>query len=262
MNRITLITFGLSFAACTSSSPSATSPVSDADYEDTAQAIASSTATGGSGGSAGAGDAVAISDALSIARGVLPFGFLRLADGRIHGTRMGVDNSFTVTCKDAAGAVQASCDKATDSATIEVEWTGNLQTPNLTASVDREGTWTITGLASGTATISGDSSFAIETSMMSIFHQGVASTFSYDASASYDAITVAVADRQITGGSASFEVKAHRTVTGTAMGTHDVDKAFEVHAELTFNGDHTATLVLDGTRTFTIDLATGKVTHG
>ncbi|HEU4733838.1 MAG TPA: hypothetical protein VFT22_38360 [Kofleriaceae bacterium] len=261
MNRITLITFGLSIAACTSSSPSSSSssPATDADYEDTAQAIASSTATGGSGG--GAGDAVAIADALSIARGVLPLGFLRGADGRIHGTRMGVDNSFMITCKDASGAVLARCDMTTDSATVDVKWTGNLQTPNLTASVDREGTWTITGIASGTATVNGDSSFSLDTQLTSIFHQGVTSTFSYDATASYDAITVAIADRQITGGSASFEVKAHRTVTGTPMGSHDVDKSFDVTAELTFNGDHTATLTLDGTRTFTIDLSTGKVTR-
>jgi hypothetical protein len=259
MNRITWITFGLSLAACSSSPSSTSSPATDADYEDTAQTIASSTATGKVGGSAGAGDAIAMADALSIARGNLPFGFLREASGRIHGTRMGVDNSFMITCKDAAGAVQAACDKTTDSATVTVQWKGSLQTSNLTAAVDREGTWTITGLQSATATFDGDSSFSLDTQLTSIFHQGVTSSFEYDATASYDAITISTADREITGGSASFEVKAHRTVTGTAMGAKDVDKSFDVHAELTFNGDHTATLVLDGTKTFTIDLATGKV---
>ncbi len=45
------------------------------------------------------------------------------------------------------------------------------------------------------------------------------------------------------------------------MGSNDVDKTVEIHAVLTFNGDHTATLVLDGTHTFTIDLKTGRVSH-
>jgi hypothetical protein len=240
---------------------SPTSPATSADYEDTAQAIASSTAPGGgSGGGVGGGDIIAMADALSIARGVLPLGFLRDRDGHVRGNRMGVDNSFMVTCKDAAGTVQAACDRTTDSATVQITWSGSLKTPSFMASVDRQGMWTITGLQSATATLSGTSSFAFDTTMTSIFHQGVTSTFTFDNTASYNAIQIATADRQITGGSASIEVKAHRTVTGTAMGSNDVDKSFDVHAELTFNADHTATLVLDGMHTFTIDLETGKIT--
>jgi len=34
-----------------------------------------------------------------------------------------------------------------------------------------------------------------------------------------------------------------------------------VHAEITFNADHTADLVLDGTQHFKIDLTTGKITR-
>ena len=90
---------------------------------------------------------------------------------------------------------------------------------------------------------------------------GVTSTLSFANTASYDAITIAMADRQITGGSATFEVKAHRTVTGTAAGSNDVDKSFDVNGVLTFNGDGTATLVLDGTQTFTINLKNGKLGH-
>jgi hypothetical protein len=174
---------------------------------------------------------------------------------------MGVDNSFMITCKDAAGTVQAACDKTTDSATVQIKMTGSFQTPSLMASVDREGMWTISGLQGATATLNGDSSFSLDTTLTSIFHKGVTATFTFDNTASYDAIQIATADRQITGGSASFEVKAHRTVTGTAMGSNDVDKSFDVHAELTFNADHTATLVLDGMHTFTIDLATGRITR-
>ena len=261
MKRITLITLGFSIAACTSSSSSQTSPATTADYEDAAQTIASSTVMGGSGGAIGGGDIIVFADALSLARGHLPLGFLRIDDHHFHGNLMGVDHAITITCKDAAGAAQQACNSTTDSATITLKQTGSLDTPNFMASIDREGNFTITGLQSATATFDGDSSFSFDTTLHSVFHPGVTSTFMFDATASYKAITIATADHQITGGSASFEVKAHRTVTGTGSGSqnHDVDKSFDVHADITFNADHTATLVLDGTHTFTIDLTTGKI---
>jgi hypothetical protein len=260
MKRITLITFGLSIAACTTSSTTS-SPATTADYEDTAQAISASTVTGDNGG-IGFGDVLVFRDAVSIARGQLPLGFLRGDDGHFRGTLMGVGHDFTVVCKDAAGNTQTACNRMTDSATVTLKLTGDLQTPNFSSSIDREGNFTITGLQSATATFNGDSSFSLDTSLTSVFHPGVMSTFTFDATASYKAITITTADRTITGGSASFEVKAHRTVTGTGSGSanHDIDKSFDVQADLTFNADQTATLVLDGTHTFTIDLKTGKIT--
>ena len=263
MNRITSIVLGLSITACTSSST--TSPATTTDYDDTAQAIAAQTVTTGSGGSS-FGDVIVFHDALSLARGHLPLGILPDSDDdhHFHGDRMGVGNAFTITCKDASGAVQTACDSNTDSATITVMLKGSIQTPNFMSSVDREANFTVTGLQSMTATLDGDSSFSLNTTLNSVFHPGVTSTLMFDATASYKAITFASADHDnITGGSASFEVKAHRTVTGTGSGSgsnHDVDKSFDVHADLTFNADHTATLVLDGVHTFKIDLTTGKLT--
>jgi len=262
MSRISLPTFAFSIAACTSSSP--TSPPSAADYEDAAQIISSSLVTSNDSGRAGlgirGGDLIVFADAVSLARGRLPFGFAREDDRHCHGNLLGVDHAITITCKDAAGTELAKCDSTTDSATITLNQTGTLQTPRLTASVDREGTFTITGLQSDTATFNGDSSFSLDTTLMSVFHPGVTSTLMSDATSSYDSITFTTQDRQITGGSASFELSAHRAVTGTPMGSNDVDKSFDVTAEITFNDDQTATLVLDGTQTFTIDLTTGKIT--
>ena len=259
MNRITLITLGFSIAACTSSSTQS-SQATTADYEDAAQTIASSTVMNGSGG-IGGGDVIVFADALSLARGRLPLGFLRIDDHHFHGNLMGVDHAVTITCKDAMGNALTACNSTTDSATITLKQTGSVTTQSFMASVDREGSFTITGLQSDTATFNGDSSFSLDTTLHSAFHPGVTSTFMFEATASYKAITIATADHQITGGAASFEVKAHRTVTGTGSGTdnHDIDKSFDVHADITFNADHTATLVLDGTHTFTIDLTTGKI---
>jgi hypothetical protein len=265
MKRITLITLGLSITACAASpTSSTTSPATAADYEDTAQTIASSTVTGDNSG-LNFGDVVVFRDALSIVRGRLPFGFVRDNDNHCHGTHMGVGHDFTVTCKDASGATQTACNSMTDSATVTVKLTGNMMSPNMSFAIDREANFTLTGLQSATATFNGDSSFSLDTSMMSVFRQGVTSTLMFDATAAYKAITITTADQSITGGSANFEVKARRTVTGTGTGSatgsnHDVDKSFDVTAALTFNADQTATLVLDGTQTFKIDLKTGKIT--
>src|SRR6185436_8336569 len=112
MKRITLVTLGLSFAACTSSTT--TSPATAADYEDTAQTIASSTVAGDSSG-LNFGDIIVFRDALSLARGQLPLGFVRKSDGHCLGSHMGVGHDFTVACKDAAGNAQAACDSTSDS---------------------------------------------------------------------------------------------------------------------------------------------------
>jgi hypothetical protein len=256
MKRITLITFGLSLASLTACSSSLElSPPTPADYDDTAQAIAAATAAGHSG-TVGSGEIVAMADAVSLARGSLPAGFLRGVDGRVRGEHFGVEYSFAITCKDAAGVELAACGRTTDSATVEVTLSGQLDTPNLTAVVDRQGTWSITGLQGATATFSGDSSLSFDTTLTSVFREGVTASFTFDATASFDAIQIDTADRAITGGSASFDVAARRTVSGT---NNDVDRAFEISAELTFNGDGSATLVLDGSQSFTLDLGTGRV---
>jgi hypothetical protein len=269
MKSTALISLSLSIAACSSSMSTSppSQPATSADYEDTAQTIGSSMATS-AGGTVNAGDALAIRDAVHIALGRLPIGFAVERDGRVRGDRMGINNAFMITCKDKTGATLAKCDSTTDSATVVIQWKGSVQTPNFSASIDREGNFTITGLQSDTATVNGDSSFSFDTTMMSVFRPGVTSSASFDFTATYAAITVTTAatgdkdrdDREITGGSATFEVKGTRMVTGTAMGSNDVNKSFDVHAVLTFNGDGTATLVLDGTQTFTIDLHSGKVT--
>src|SRR5579872_922172 len=121
----------------------------------------------------------------------------RGADGHVRGNLMGVGHDFTVVCKDAAGNTQTACNSMTDSATVTIKMTGDLKTPIFSASVDREGTFTITGLQSATATFDDNSSFSLDTSLTSIFHQGVTSSFMFDATADYKAITIATADHTI-----------------------------------------------------------------
>jgi hypothetical protein len=218
MNRISSIALISALAACSSSkmSGSASGPATVEDYDDTAQAIGTMTTTGGGGG-----DVASMADAFTISRGEMPFGFgLGLnGDKHIHGNRLGLDYSYTAVCKDAAGADLAKCDKTADQAQIDVSWSGSLKTPNLDAEVSRMGSWTLTGLQSDTASLSGNSSFSLDTTLTSIFHSGATSSLSIDATAMYNAIAIATKKRQVTGGSATFSLTVHRVVTGTGSGS-------------------------------------------
>jgi hypothetical protein len=250
MNRITLITLGLATAACSSTSKQATPE----QYDDTAQAIASTTATGGGGG-----DVASMSDSANIALGTPPAGFALQGDGHFHGSRLGIDYSYAITCQNLAGATLTACDHTTNQATVDVSWSGSLTSQYLDANVSRDGTWTVTGLQTDTATFSGDSSFSFDATVRSIFRPGVTATYSFDANASYNAVKISTQERQVIDGSASFDLTAHSTVTGAGRG--DTDASFDVHAQITFHADHTASLVLDGSRHYSIDLATGVVAH-
>ena len=249
MNRISLITLGtlgLSLAACSSKS----TPTRE-QYDDTAQAIASTTATSGGGG-----DVASMADSVTIAQGGMPTGFTLMGDGHFQGSRLGVSYSYSLACKNLAGAV-GLCGATTDQATVQVAWSGNLTSASADASVTRNGSWSITGLLSDTATFNGDSTFSFDATLRSVFRPGVTATYSFDASASYDAIKIATKDRQITGGSASFDVAARATVTGA--GSNNSDKSFDVHAQITFHADHTADLVLDASQHYSLNLTSGVV---
>jgi len=246
MNRIAFFTLASLFAACSSSDDKPTAE----DYDDTAQAIGSTVATSGSGGDVGS-----MSDSVALSLGVMPFGLSLDLDGHVSGNRLGLDYTYTASCKDAAGAALATCDATTDQAQIDVAWSGSLDTSNVDADVTRDGSWKLTGLQGDTATLSGDSSFSLDTQLTSIFRPGATSSFSFDATASYD-VQVSTDDRKMVGGTATFDVSAHRKVTGTA---NDVDKSFDIDAEVTFSAASTAELVLDGSQHYTIDLNTGVV---
>lgn len=245
MNRITtLITLGLSIAACSSSNP----PTPE-EYDATAQAIASNTATSGGGG-----DVASMSDSVTIAQSASLDGFTLMGDGHFEGSRLGLDYSYTITCKDAAGVI-GLCGVTTDQATVQVAWSGNITSEVLDLSVMRDGSWSITGLQSDIATFSGDSTLSLDTTLHA--DSGATASYMFDISASYDAVQITTHERQVIGGSASFDVAARAQVTGT--NGNNTDKSFEVHAEITFHADHTADLVLDGTQNYSLDLATGLV---
>lgn len=244
MHRTISFTLATALAACTSSS----SPPTREQYDDTAQAIASTTAPAGGGG-----DVASMSDTVAISLGSMPPGFTLMGNGTIQGSRLGVEFSYAITCKNAAGAVNL-CGPLTDQASVDVSWSGNLDTANVDASVERSGSWSVTGLQTATATFNGDSSFSFDATVTGPLRTA---TYAFDASAEYDEIRISTQQKKIIDGSASFDVSAESRVTGA--GGNSAEASFEVHAEITFHADGTADLVLDGTQRYSLNLSTGVV---
>lgn len=247
MNRTLLVTLVSShvFVACSSSRVA-----TPEEADDAAQAIGLMVSGGGGG------DVTAMIDAVQIARGSTPRGLRQMPDGHVHGHRVNVDFSYMVVCKNAAGAVLMPCDRTTNEAMVDIAWSGSVSTPSFDAMMNRVGTWVLSGLLSEVATFSGASTFSSSATLRPSFRSGVTKTYEFDTAAAYDAIEIIVADPRPIGGFAIFDVSARHTVAGTA---HDIDASFTVHAELTFFADHTATLVIDGTRHYRIDLDTGRI---
>jgi hypothetical protein len=239
------------FAAACSTSTSSNDDLTAEDYDDTAQAISSATAGDGNGG-----DLAAMSDSANIALGVVPFGFSLTGNGEINGSRLGVSYRFSIRCEDANGDALSTCDARTDSADADVAWSGTLDTSHIDASVERDGAWSIRGLQSDVVTFDGDSSFSYDATLVSIFRPNAQSSFSFDASASYDAVVIDGDTHDVIDGVATFAIDARKTVTGTA---NDVDKAFSVDARIEFHADRTATLTLDDEHVYTLNTATGVV---
>jgi hypothetical protein len=254
MSWLTLgATLALFTAACSSDDDDHT-PTTE-EYDDTAQAIATAAAPSNNGSSSG-GDVASMSATVDLSLGITPPNISLMGNGHYHGTFLGLDYDYSLTCK-TAGAT-APCGATTDEASADVTWSGNLSSSVVSADVDRTGSWTVTGLQSDTASFSGDSSFSFDMTINSIFRPGAQATYNFDATASYDAVLIDTADSSVIGGSAAFSVTAHHMTTGT---NNDVDATFDVDAALTFHDDDTADLVLDGNVHYSIDLNTGVVAH-
>ncbi|MEZ4365230.1 MAG: hypothetical protein R2939_02945 [Kofleriaceae bacterium] len=217
------------------------------DYDDVAQALGSSAADGDGGGEAGS-----LRAAVELSTGDMPLGFTLAADGSIVGDHLGVTYSFELTCEDADGDTLALCGSDTAAADVELAWSGQLDLPNVDASVERTGSWRLTDLDGAIAHVDGESSFNYDLELRSTFRP-VTRTYMLDYAASYDAVAVAD-DGTLVGGSISYAVDAERTVDGT---NRDVEASFSIDATLTFDGDGTGTLVLDGSHTYQVDLQTG-----
>lgn len=237
----------LSTAACGGSEDSAT----DEEYDDVAQALGVVVSTGNGGG-----EVASLSDSADLAIGLAPLGITLKASGEFNGSRAGLAYDYSLACSDENGQALARCGAETDTAKIDVAWSGNLALPNFSASVDRQGTWQLTGVQSGVAVFSGSSSFEADAQFQAAW-RNIQRRYHLSYDASYDDITVQRAPRQIVSGGVHYDIEASRKASSTRG---ESDTTFDVSADLTFkNGS--AELVLDGSHTYTLNVATGQVTR-
>lgn len=220
------------------------------DYNDVAQALGSMVAGNGS-----EGEVAEMGTVLNISAGDMPEGLTLSGSGSVQGQRGSLDYSFSIDCLDANGDAQAQCDESTDSAAVAVDWSGAIDWATFDASVSRDGNWTLTDIQSGTAVFNGEGNFSFDSEFMSLDGQRTR-TFSLDYAANYDDILIDVATHQLQGGTASYSISAARTGSNQFR---DVEAEFDIDAVLTFNGDGSATLVLDGSHSYQLDLNNGIV---
>jgi hypothetical protein len=236
-------TLALGAMACSSSDDTGddTGAITQEEYDDVARSIGSSMATPSDGGEVGA-----MADVAILAYGDLPLGFTLDVNGVFRGNHFGLDYSYALTCWDVGGALVA-CDETTDRAEVDLHWGGALQFPGFTASVDRDGAWTLLGLQSDTITVGGDGSFAFDMSV----DRGPQIDYALDYDAAYD-VDLDAASLLPVGGTISYGISAQKSVDGVAV------NAFTVDADVTFDANG-ATLTLDGAFRYDVDLATGVV---
>ena len=220
-----------------------------ADYDDTAQAIGSLSA------STTTGELRAFASAQVLARGGVPTGFAVDAAGHATGADLGLSYRLTVECRDSAGALQATCGAATAAASADVAWSGSLALPNLTAMAERTGHVALSGLGTDTATLDGSGALTLDARMQSWLETRT-TDLHFGLTSSYQALRFSTSPVRLLSGTIRYTVDAERTVTGRRAS----DTAFSIDATLTVS-ETGASLVLDGAHRYDVDLASGRATR-
>lgn len=222
----------------------------DSDYDDVAAAVGAlvSNEDGGEVGS--------MEDCGRIATGEVPEGLTRDGSGSYSGLRGGLTYEYGVTCADASGAVLEVCDGTTDSARYAVSWAGEIDLPGLGywASIARTGDWTLSGIQSGESHLDGFGTFDVETEFHALYRP-VSRHFLLDYDAAYDDVRIGPAGF-VRGGEITYQVHAEGEREGR-YGSSELD--LDVEVVVTFDGTGGAEIVLDGDRTYDLDLETGTI---
>ncbi|HEX7480897.1 MAG TPA: hypothetical protein VF331_24050 [Polyangiales bacterium] len=226
------------------------SRATDADYDDVAQALSSVVVTGDHGGETGS-----FYDATQLALGTPALGFAAGASGRFQGKHAGLTYEYTTMCKDGGGNAMSSCDLTTAAATVTVSWSGNLVTPNLTATATHQAELRLSALQSNTVSVSGDGNFEFDTHFQSAWRQ-VQRDYHLGYTVAYQDVQVRRVPLQVVGGTVSYTIDAERMVSSA---NKHVDASFRIASNLEFATDGSAQLTLDGTHQYAINLVSGAV---
>lgn len=225
--------------------------VEDETYDDVAVAVGSLVANS-SGGEVGS-----MNESIALSSGQELRAMVAAAKSQV--VRAGLTYEYDLTCFDAAGAEQAACDAATtESADVSVTWSGSLDLPRYDSSINRTGQWSLSGLQSDIASLNGTGTFAIDSSFEAMYRP-VTRVLSLDYQADYDEVQIDRVNERIVGGTIRYSIEGERDVQ---RGERTREGSFNIEALVSFDGSGAATVTLDGSRTYTVDLGTGEVTEG
>ncbi len=232
-------------AACADDQPTTN------DYEQAAQVLGSLSAN------VDAGDVHALLDAQLLGQGGMPSGFTLNAQGQIGGASAGVTYAFMLECRDVNNAIQTKCGQTTDSADVDVQWTGDLSLPHLTASAVREGHVHLADLTSNLTTVDGGGSFTLDASLES-WLQPRTTDLHFEITSDYDQLHLSKSPARLVDGTIHYTVEATTKTTNRAPHSFTIDAVLTVTQTLL---GAQGTLVLDGSQTFAVDLQTGRIWH-
>jgi hypothetical protein len=241
--QLVCLVSGLFGAACGNSTPA-----TEADYDDVAQALSAAVATTDGGGEVGS-----FYDSASIITGSPSLDVQLKAGGEFAGRRVGMMYDYKVECSDRSGAELSNCGSNTDDASIDVNWSGELALPTLQANVTRKGSWQLSNVQSGTVDIAGDSDFDLDTHFESIFRLATRD-YHLSYSADYSDVKVRLKPMAVVGGAVHYVIDAERKASGVR---HESDAQFHMKGVLTFQPDGSAELTLDGDYHYSIDTNSG-----
>ena len=220
----------------------------EADYDDIAQAVSALITTDSGGGEVGS-----MYDATAIATGTSDIN--TGATGKYAGKHLGLEYEYEVDCVGAEGDASKRCGRATDHANAKVNWSGNLELPHVSASVQREGEWNLSDIQSGIAEFNGSGMFDLDVQIQSLFRI-TSRDYQVSYSAQYTKVKFEISRRRITGGTINYVIDAQRLVSGPRR---ESSANFHMDGLVEFAEDGQATLTLDKSFRYTIDTESGLV---
>ncbi len=248
--------FSLSFSGllalgCAATGGEDAPTASSRDYDDVAMALTESTVNPSAGGAA-----ETLFDATTLATGAAAGVIVNQPAGGFEGERGGLSYAYTVECTDADGSVMERCNFSTDTAHVNANVGGSLETFGFTAVVSHESDLTLSKLTSGRVHVSGSGDFEIDATYETaarrrIYHLGY--------SVVYDDVQVSRSALEVIGGRIELVVDAERHVMTEDGNDTGTTKTFRMHGEIAFASDGSAMLTLDDEHRYTVDMHTGQL---
>lgn len=221
---------------------------SQEDYDDVASATAALLTDEG-------GELEGMADAVDLASGQPPAILTGTSTGSWSGSRGQIDYAYTLTCLNARGVELPACDLRTDEARLVLAWDGEVDTARRYALLDRDGNWTLSDLQSDQIGFDGAGTYVVNSEFMALYRP-VMRSLSLDYAATYVGIVYDRALRRPVAGRIDYTVSVDRT---ESRQFRNVEASFDMTATVTFSPEGTATLVLDGERTYVVTLDDGAV---